>query len=153
VARTALAGRALVLQPQGLAVVGALGDGNLDCAPVREGDALAGALDGLFQVDLQPGADVGAALRAEAAEAEAAAGAGAPAAAARPERRPQDVGRAGVLDPGALAASPGPAITPAEAAHGLPPVGVDLAGVEPAALIGVAQEVERGADPLELLFR
>jgi hypothetical protein len=42
--------------------------------------------------------------------------------------------------------------TPAKAAEGLAPVGVDLAGVELPALLGVAQDVEGGADLLEALL-
>ena len=50
---------------------GALGDGDVDGAAVGEGDALLAAADGVLQVDLEPGAHVGAAL-GEAAEAAAA---------------------------------------------------------------------------------
>src|SRR5690606_29945876 len=105
---------------------------------------------------LQAGAHVGPALGTEAAEpAEAAAGSLAAAARAAPaEHLAEDVGQVDVLALGPVAAA-GAAPAPeaaAEPAHGLAPVGVDLAGVELAPLLGVPQQVEGRADPLELLF-
>ncbi len=161
VAGPAAAWIALALQPQHLAVGRALGDGDVQRASVREGDAPLAALHRLFDAELDFGAHVAAALRLAAAEAEA----GAAPAAAQDLR--QDVAEfaafevpleAAVALPAALEAAreraPGAerAFARAEAAHGLAPVRIDLAGVVLLALVLVAEDVERGRHLLEALL-
>ena len=115
VAGARAAGRALPLQAQGLALLGALGDGDVDGAAVGKGDPALAAADRVFQVDLQPGAHVGAALR-KAAEA-AALAAAAPAAAPPPNISPRMSPRS---TPSKLSALEAPAAAAAEAAARMP---------------------------------
>jgi hypothetical protein len=156
---TGAAGAALALQAQGLAFLGAGRDGDVDRAAVREGHALLAALDRLFQVNVEPGLDVAALLRKTASLAAAA-------------KRPPRAGLAGAehaaeqlrqvdlrpllameaAAPEAAGVERAIAGLAAEAARGLTTIGVDLAKVELLALLGVADDVEGGADLLELLL-
>src|SRR5207253_6908559 len=63
------AGRDLTFQAQGLAVVRALGDGDVDGAAIGERDALLASVDRLLQVDLELGAHVRSPSGKAAAEA------------------------------------------------------------------------------------
>jgi hypothetical protein len=153
----AASGAALALQAQGLAFLGAGRDGDVDRAAVREGHALLAALDRVFQVDVEAGLDVAALLRETAGLAAAAERARAPAAAehAAEQLREVDLRPLVAVEAAATeAAGVERAIAglAAEAARGLATVGVDLAQVELLALLGVADDVEGGADLLELLL-
>ncbi len=144
----------LPLQAQHLAVERPLRDVHVDHPAVGKTDPLLAALDGVFQVDRELGADV----RAPAVEtAEAAPGAARTVA----EHLAQDVVDVDALEAGAgvMAVLERPATTETttcaaapEATHDLVPVGVDLAAVVALALVLVAQQVEGGAQSLEPLL-
>ncbi len=151
----------MALQPQHLAVHGALGDVHVDDAAVREADPLLGAPNGVLQVDVELGAHIRAPLvLLEATEAAAEPAPAAAALLAAPaEHLAQDVVEvdplelgAGALEAIAEAAWTASGMTAAEAAHGLAPVRVDLAAVELLALLIVTKDVEGCADPLEPLL-